>query len=29
MGGSGRVDETCSEILIDEGPEHRELDRRQ
>jgi len=29
MGGSGRADETCSEILIDERLESRELDRRQ
>jgi len=29
MGGSGRADETCSEILIDERPESGELDWRQ
>jgi len=29
MGGSGRTDETCIKILIDERSESRELNRRQ
>jgi len=29
MGGSGRTDETCIKILVDEGPESRELNQRQ
>jgi len=29
MGGGGRTDETCIKILVDEGLESGELNRRQ